>query len=183
MKVKPALFAVCALVAIAALPLPYAYYVGIRFVACGAFLFVAWEAWQVRAWVTLGVAAVAAATFNPVVPLHASKSVWAAIDLTAATYLAVVAPRIQSRFRDFWPPSVSPSDVVRVIVVAAFGAIFFMVLLAFLLFLVSLPADLLRYKAPSRVLAYLFPAVGVAAAAGLLTGWGYWSGHEPLQGK
>jgi hypothetical protein len=180
MKLSSALYVAAALLALAALPLPYAYYTGVRFLACLAFAFVAYQSMRAKAWPTMSLALALAITFNPLVPIRLSKLEWATIDLAAAAYLSVVASHVSAGFQGFRPPEVSLGQVAFMLAIAAFSAVFCMVLFAFLLFLATLPADLFGYKEPTRTLRYLYPAVGVAAAVAFLSGWAYYSGgrHE-----
>jgi len=180
MKLSAALYVASVLVALAALPLPYSYCAGVRFLACAAFAYVAYQANQAKAWPSLFLAVALAVTFNPLLPVRLSKVEWATIDLAAAAYLAVVAQHASIRFQGFRPPEVSFGQVAFMLVVAAFFAVFCMVLFALLLFLITLPADLFGYKEPTRTLRYLYPAVGVAAVVAFLSGWAYYSGgrHE-----
>lgn len=178
MRPEIALYTAAALLALAALPLPYSYYTGARFVGCIAFVYVIYECWRAKAWRTLGLAAVGAVVFNPIVPIHATKVVWAALDLIAGAYLAIIAASVASGFKTFRPPEITVGQVVIMIVAAGFASIFCMTLLAFVLFLATLPADLLGYGEPTRTLRYLYPGIAIASAVSLFAGWVYKSGSS-----
>src|SRR5690606_30004279 len=76
------------LLVVAGAPLPYGYYTLVRFAACGAAAFIAYQshradkiAWT---WVMGGIAVL----FNPVVPFHLGREIWFAVDLAAAIVFA-----------------------------------------------------------------------------------------------
>lgn len=85
------LFSVAAALAIAAAPLPYAYYQPVRWTACAAFCWSAWESRSSGAWPWL--LAAFAVLFNPVAPIRMSKPACAVADLVAAAVLALSASR------------------------------------------------------------------------------------------
>jgi hypothetical protein len=68
---------------------PYGYYVLVRWVACGACIISAWSAFRrgSPAWAWFFVAS--GGVFNPVVPLHMSRSMWAVADLILGVLLVV----------------------------------------------------------------------------------------------
>lgn len=88
MRVSRAVWAVpIGALVIALLPAPYGYYMLLRFVVCGAAVFLAWCEWQrePRAGPWLVALGVVALLFNPFAPIHLSRPVWAVLDpLTAA---------------------------------------------------------------------------------------------------
>ncbi|MFH1373314.1 MAG: DUF6804 family protein [bacterium] len=68
---------------------PYSYYQTLRLVVCGVSTFLAWAAHREgkEGWsVALGMVAV---IFNPIIPIHLSRSIWAVIDLATAGVLLV----------------------------------------------------------------------------------------------
>lgn len=89
---NPALVVVLGAVCLALLPMPYGYYSAMRWVVCGACAYLAFTQHRSRpsgwtwAWV------VVAGIYNPVVPVHADRSMWTAINLATiglgAFYLA-----------------------------------------------------------------------------------------------
>jgi len=85
-------------------PWPYGYYQLLRFVVCGAAVYVAVTAykWQ-RTWVTwlFGFIAV---LFNPLIPIHLSRDIWQPIDLISAI-LFLVAVLILKK-----PPELNKTD-------------------------------------------------------------------------
>lgn len=81
---------------IALLPLPYGYYQFMRIVVCIAAAYIAFRAFSFnqRGWgVAFGMIAI---LFNPIIPVHLSRGVWAPIDIAAAV-LFVFAKRTQPR--------------------------------------------------------------------------------------
>ena len=91
MRPHPAVWLVPAgLLFLALLPLPYGYYTLLRIVVCGAAAYLAFHEYGVRESVTawaigLGFLSV---LFNPLIPVHLSREVWAPIDVVAALVLA-----------------------------------------------------------------------------------------------
>ena len=80
-----------ALLFLALLPLPYGFYVLLRLVVCGAATFLTYHEFQtcgrVSSW-ALALAAVAL-LFNPLVPLHLTREIWAPIDVLSGVLLLV----------------------------------------------------------------------------------------------
>ena len=80
-----------AVLAIAILPLPYAYYVALRWVVAGAALLLAWVEYEPNSdkhktyvWLFAGFAIL----YNPILPVHLFKFAWVVINLfTAAAFL------------------------------------------------------------------------------------------------
>ena len=84
----PIRIGVVAMLFIALLPLPYGYYTLLRIVVTIAF---AWEAVALSRVNRAGLAVLfgfVALLFNPVIPVHLSRGVWAPIDVVAALLLA-----------------------------------------------------------------------------------------------
>lgn len=75
--------------AIALLDLPYGYYVFLRFLVCAVCAYLAsWEARSEHrkwAWVLAGVATL----YNPFMPIHLNRDLWAVINLSTIWVLAV----------------------------------------------------------------------------------------------
>ena len=75
---------------LALLPLPYGYFVFLRIVVCGGTAFLAWQhntRIGLGVWVfTLGGLAI---LFNPLIPIHLTKQIWAVLDVGAAAILVV----------------------------------------------------------------------------------------------
>lgn len=82
-------FVPAALLLVALAPLPYGYYILVRFVVCGAAAFLAWKHFDAmdrfNPWTLI--LAIMALLFNPLIPVHLSRELWAPIDLlTAITF-------------------------------------------------------------------------------------------------
>ena len=78
------------------LPLPYGYYQFMRIVVCIAASYIAFRAFSCnqKGWgIAFGMIAI---LFNPIMPVHLSRGVWAPIDIAAAV-LFFVAKRTQPR--------------------------------------------------------------------------------------
>ena len=81
--VIPAIIAtVLLLVAIA--PLPYGYYQFLRWVVCGASVFIAYTAYTWSKIWAVWLFGVVAVLFNPILPIHLTKEIWQPIDLVCA---------------------------------------------------------------------------------------------------
>jgi len=70
---------------------PYGYYQLLRWITCGAAVFVAFMAynWQ-KVWV-MWLFGIIAVLFNPLVPIHMTKELWQPIDVIFALLFAIVA--------------------------------------------------------------------------------------------
>lgn len=70
---------------------PYGYYQLLRFVTCGAGVYVAYTAykWQ-RVWV-VWLFGFIALLFNPLIPIHLSRELWQPIDVICASTFTVIA--------------------------------------------------------------------------------------------
>ena len=88
--------AVALLVALA--PLPYGYYTLLRIVVCGAAAFIAYSTFSQEGSVSLWVLVMGglAVLFNPLIPIHLSRELWAPIDAISAVVF-LVHWRISSR--------------------------------------------------------------------------------------
>ena len=70
---------------------PYGYYQLLRWITCGAAVWVAFLAygWE-KKWATV-IFAIVAVLFNPLLPIHLSKEIWQPIDLVCSLLFGVVA--------------------------------------------------------------------------------------------
>lgn len=84
---KLVLYAAAAIIAAAALPLPYGIYVFIRIIGTIAFAYLAYESWRQEHELLLWAYGAAAILFNPIIPIHLSKTLWTVIDLAAAAVI------------------------------------------------------------------------------------------------
>lgn len=78
------------LLLVAVLPLPYAYYIFMRVVVCGAALYIAFSENEVSKGVNFWVCALlgVAVLYNPVVPFHLSRKVWLILNIATALFFA-----------------------------------------------------------------------------------------------
>lgn len=69
---------------------PYGYYKLLRWITCGAAVWVAFLAygWE-KKWATV-IFAIVAVLFNPLLPIHMSKEIWQPIDFACAVLFVVV---------------------------------------------------------------------------------------------
>jgi hypothetical protein len=78
---------IAALLLLAILPLPYAYYTLLRPIVCLGLIFLLIKDWQNLLPHNKAICVVIAVMFNPFSPIYLSKFVWVAIDLASALYL------------------------------------------------------------------------------------------------
>ena len=84
---KGLIYAVAAMLVLALAPLPYAYYQILRFVVCGTFAYLAYMAVQKEHHGHTAIFSVLAVLFNPIVPIHLDRTLWAFIDVGSAGLL------------------------------------------------------------------------------------------------
>lgn len=88
------------LLLVAILPLPYIYYMAMRWIVAGAAAFIAWKEFELNnkaansyVWIFAALALV----FNPIVPIHLFKLAWIAINLfSAAAFIGHYRLRLES---------------------------------------------------------------------------------------
>ncbi len=89
------MYIIAGLCLIAILPLPYIYYQVLRFIACGGFAWAAYMTFEndmpVMPWICI----VFAIIFNPIIPVHSTKTIWIIIDLCAALFLIFVRRKLR----------------------------------------------------------------------------------------
>ena len=90
------IYAVAALLALGAAPLPYGYYMFLRLVACAAFGLAAFISYQRKAKILPFAYGALALLFNPIFKVHLPKETWAAVDVASALFLALTAKRIRT---------------------------------------------------------------------------------------
>lgn len=79
-----------ALLVLALAPLPYGFYTMLRLVVCAASAYLAWrelEKFDLSLWVW-GLGGIAV-LFNPLIPIHLNRDVWAFIDVGVAIVLVL----------------------------------------------------------------------------------------------
>jgi hypothetical protein len=74
---------------------PYGYYQLLRWITCGAAVWMAYLAygWE-KNWATV-IFAIVAVLFNPLIPIHLSRELWQPIDLITAVLFVIIAISIQ----------------------------------------------------------------------------------------
>ena len=88
---------------------PYAYFILLRWILCGIFIFLCVRAYHLRlsGWVwTLGIAA---AIYNPVVRVHLNRELWSEINIITIGLLAVTVWVLRDREPVSPTPEVSTS--------------------------------------------------------------------------
>lgn len=79
-----------------AAPLPYGYYMLLRLVACGAFAFAAFIAFDRKNKALPWVYGFMALVFNPIIKIHFPKEMWAVVDVAAGVLLLATAKAIKT---------------------------------------------------------------------------------------
>jgi len=79
-----------------AAPLPYGYYMLLRFVACGVFAFAAFIAFDRKRKVLPWVYGFMALVFNPIIKIYFPKELWVIVDVAAGIFLLATAKAIKT---------------------------------------------------------------------------------------
>jgi hypothetical protein len=102
------LYILSAMLLLGAAPLPYGYYTLLRVVACGLFVWGAYIGQTRRYRVLPWFYVLLALMFNPVIPIHLKKNIWAVADLAAAIFLLATARHLRERRPDDSESPLSP---------------------------------------------------------------------------
>ena len=94
---KLVLYAAAAIIAAAALPLHYGIYVFIRIIGTITFACLAYESWKQGHELLPWAYGAAAILFNPIIPIHLSKTLWTVIDLAAAAIIFFSAEKFSKK--------------------------------------------------------------------------------------
>lgn len=89
------LYGCAAILLIGTAPLPYGFYMLLRLVACGTFIWASITAHSRKMRVLMWVFALTALLFNPVFKIHLQKHEWAVIDIAAGLLLLITAKRLR----------------------------------------------------------------------------------------
>lgn len=92
---KPAIYIASGFLFVGVLPLPYGYYMLLRFVACSVFAWAAYVSFERNENVLPWVFIVLAVVFNPILKIHFNKEMWAVIDLCSGLFLVLIRSKIQ----------------------------------------------------------------------------------------
>lgn len=90
------IYTVSAMLFIGVAHLPYGYYTFLRLVACAAFAFAAFIAYDRKNNVLPWIYGLVALVFNPFIPVHFQKEVWIAIDLAAGILLLSTSNKVKT---------------------------------------------------------------------------------------
>ena len=82
---------------IGVLPLPYGYYMLLRFIACGVFAWAAFITYKNNETTLPWVFAILAIVFNPILKIHFPKELWAIIDFGSGLFLVLMRDKIQDK--------------------------------------------------------------------------------------
>lgn len=164
-----------ALLLLASLPLPYAYYPILRVTATLAFVYVAYVGYDAKHWPAVAVSVFLAGLFNPLLPIHLNRDWWALFDVSASGYLLAIASHVESRFKCVGSITAKPNDVIAYLATAMFAGVFAATALAFLFFLLSYPMGWLGRPSLFISLRHLFLPVFAGAVVFHVVGIAY---HE-----
>lgn len=92
---KPLIFLAAGFLFVGVLPLPYGYYMLLRFIACGIFAWAAYITFKRDEEIIPWVFVILAIVFNPIIKIHFPKEMWAVIDFCLGLFLVLISGRIQ----------------------------------------------------------------------------------------
>ena len=95
MPVAP-IYIVSAMLFIGVAPLPYGYYMLLRFVACGIFVWAAYISFEHNENALPWIFILLAIVFNPIIKIHFPKEMWAVIDFSSGLFLVLMRNKIQA---------------------------------------------------------------------------------------
>lgn len=93
---KIVLFIAAGMLFVGVLPLPYGYYMLLRFIACAVFAWAAHVTYEKNEEVLPWVFGILAIVFNPIIKIHFPKEVWAVVDFCSGLLLLLVSKKIIS---------------------------------------------------------------------------------------
>ena len=93
---KPAIYITACLLFVGMLPLPYGYYMLLRFIACGIFAWAAFIAFDKNENTIPWILVILAITFNPIFKIHFPKEMWVVINLCSGVFLLAISKKIHS---------------------------------------------------------------------------------------
>ncbi|CAC9438335.1 DUF6804 family protein [bacterium endosymbiont of Bathymodiolus sp. 5 South] len=92
---KPLIYIAAGFLLIGVFPLPYGYYMLLRFIACGVFAWAAYIAFERNEDILPWVFIVLAIIFNPILKIHFPKEMWVVIDFFSGIFLILIREKIQ----------------------------------------------------------------------------------------
>jgi len=93
---KAVIFIAAGMLFVGVLPLPYGYYMLLRFVACGVFAWAACITYEKNEEVLPWVFGILALVFNPLIKIHFPKELWAVVDFSSGLLLLLVSKKLIS---------------------------------------------------------------------------------------
>ena len=78
-------------------PLPYGYYMLLRLVATGVFVWAVYVAYERQYQVMPWVLVLLAVLFNPIIKIHLPREIWAGIDVVAGLVLLMISGKVRER--------------------------------------------------------------------------------------
>jgi hypothetical protein len=78
-------------------PLPYGYYMLLRLVATGVFVWAVYVAYERQYQVMPWVLVLLAVLFNPIIKIHLPREIWAGIDVVAGLVLLTISGKVRER--------------------------------------------------------------------------------------
>ncbi len=91
---KVVIFIAAGMLFVGVLPLPYGYYMLLRFVACGVFAWAAFITCENNEEVLPWVFGILAIVFNPLIKIHFPKELWAVVDFCSGLFLILVSKKL-----------------------------------------------------------------------------------------
>lgn len=88
------IYIVSAMLLLGAAPLPYGYYMLLRLVACGFFVWAAVIAREQSNQYLPWVFGFLALLFNPIIKIHLPKEIWAVIDIGSAIFILLMKSKL-----------------------------------------------------------------------------------------
>lgn len=79
---------------------PYGFYTLLRLVVCGTSCYIAFFAFEGQRKIIAYITGFIALLFNPIIPIHLDKELWAIIDFIAAIYLSLTIFILRSSKED-----------------------------------------------------------------------------------
>jgi hypothetical protein len=93
MPIAP-IYIISVLLFIGAVPVPYGYYMLLRIVACGFFIWAAVITYEKKMQYLPWSFGLLALLFNPIIKIHLPKELWAVIDIASAVFILVVKHKL-----------------------------------------------------------------------------------------
>lgn len=81
------------LLLLAAIPLPYKYYINLRYAVCFSLIYILVSEWKLLTEKNKAACIVIALVFNPFFPIYFTKPIWIIVDVISAIFLLNIKSR------------------------------------------------------------------------------------------